>query len=476
MAGVNLEILCWNVRGLNNVARRETVLETIATTSCHLVCLQETKLILVDQFLAASLGGPKLDMFCFKPAGGFSGTCGGILILWNSDFMELVNCTQGEYHILAHVQMKESNVAFLLTMVYGPARNGNKVAFLRELQDLKPQLGTSWLILGDFNCIYKARDKNNNRLNMRLMNQFRQAIDECELKELHLQNRKFTWSNERQRPMLVRLDRIFCNGEWEDLFGSHGLQALSSSLSDHCPLLLSNQTSPRRPHSFQFENFWERVLGFKQVVQTAWMAPSVHHEPFHRLYHKLQNTAVALHEWNDKIIPDARLYLHMALEVVLRLDLAQENRQLSPAESSLRNKLKQRIIGLAVVERARRRQNSRLTTLKLGDANTRFFSSEQVLEGARISSKNLRKSMVGLSRMRTSLWRSKVFSKALCNVLNLGKWRLIMASSTLSDIICPPLTCLLLKQKFKKLLTFCRLIRLLGQMVLRRPSLNLVRT
>jgi hypothetical protein len=50
----------------------------------------------------------------------------------------------------------------------------------------------------------------------------------------------------------------------------------------------------------------------------------------------------------------------------------------------------------------------------------------------------------------TSLWRSKVFSKALCNVLNLGKWRLIMESSTLNDTIYPPLTCLLLKQKLKK--------------------------
>jgi hypothetical protein len=93
MTGVNLEILCWNVRGLNNVARRETVRETIATTTFHLVCLQETKLIFVDQFLVASLGGPKLDMFCFKPASGFSGTRGGILFLWNNDFMELVNYT-----------------------------------------------------------------------------------------------------------------------------------------------------------------------------------------------------------------------------------------------------------------------------------------------------------------------------------------------------------------------------------------------
>jgi exonuclease III len=207
MAGVNLEILCWNVCGLNNVARRETVHETIATTTCHLVCLQETKLIFVDQFLAASLGGPKLDMFYFKPVGGFSGTRGGIF-LWNGDFMELVNYTKGEYHISSHVHMKESNVAFLLTMVYGPTRNGNKTVFLHELQDLKPQLGTPWLILGDFNCIYKARDKNNNHLNLWLMNQFRQVIDECELKELHLQNRKFTWSNEMGRPTLVRLDRI----------------------------------------------------------------------------------------------------------------------------------------------------------------------------------------------------------------------------------------------------------------------------
>ena len=32
--------------------------------------------------------------------------------------------------------------------------------------------------------------------------------------------------------------------------------------------------------------------------------------------------------------------LHMALEVILRLDVAQENRSLSPAELDLRTKLK----------------------------------------------------------------------------------------------------------------------------------------
>jgi hypothetical protein len=34
--------------------------------------------------------------------------------------------------------------------------------------------------------IYKARDKNNHNLNLRLMSRFRRTLDSCELKELSL--------------------------------------------------------------------------------------------------------------------------------------------------------------------------------------------------------------------------------------------------------------------------------------------------
>jgi hypothetical protein len=78
---------------------------------------------------------------------------------------------------------------------------------------MKPQDDTKWLILGDFNLIliYKARDKNNRNLNLRSMRAFHRAIEFCELKEMRLQNRKYTWSNERRRPTLSHLDRVFCN-------------------------------------------------------------------------------------------------------------------------------------------------------------------------------------------------------------------------------------------------------------------------
>jgi len=63
----------------------------------------------------------------------------------------------------------------------------------------------------------------------------------------------------------------------------------------------------------------------------------------------------------------------MALDVILQLDKAQENRVLTPDELELRKKLKQRVLGLSVLERARKRQASRITNIKLGDANTKYF-------------------------------------------------------------------------------------------------------
>ena len=181
MTTTNLEILCWNVRGLNRRARRDTVRETITTTSCHLACLQETKLHDIDQFMASHLGGHRLNKYAFKPAGGLSGTRGGILLLWNDDYLDISNIFIGEFHVSATVSTTETSSTFVLTVVYGPTLSSRKQAFLHELQQLKPQPRVQWLLLGDFNMIYKASDKNNNRLNTRLMRCFREALDDCDL-------------------------------------------------------------------------------------------------------------------------------------------------------------------------------------------------------------------------------------------------------------------------------------------------------
>ena len=63
----------------------------------------------------------------------------------------------------------------------------------------------------------------------------------------------------------------------------------------------------------------------------------------------------------------------MARELVLRLNIAQERRQLSDEELGLRKRMKMRCLGLSSLERSMTRQRSHIRQLSDGDANTAYF-------------------------------------------------------------------------------------------------------
>jgi exonuclease III len=126
MTASKINILCWNVRGLNRPARRDAIHELLAATLCHVACLQETKLNTIDQFTASYLGGHRLKNFAYKPAGGPSETRGGILLLWNDNYVDPRDIVIQEFHISATVISRENSNSFLLTVVYWPSRYTRK--------------------------------------------------------------------------------------------------------------------------------------------------------------------------------------------------------------------------------------------------------------------------------------------------------------------------------------------------------------
>jgi hypothetical protein len=66
----------------------------------------------------------------------------------------------------------------------------------------------------------------------------------------------------------------------------------------------------------------------------------------------------------------------MAKEILHRLEIEQDSRQLTKNEEWLRKKLKLHCLGLAPLERTIARLRSRILSLKERDANTSFFHQQ----------------------------------------------------------------------------------------------------
>jgi len=251
MSQKNCCVLCWNVRGLNDGVKRASVRNLISASNATIVCLQETKIESWTQSLLVETVGPVLARNCsFLPS---IGAAGGILMAMSDQFFSMSPLQTTNHSVSAEITMLEENVTWCLTGVYGPQNDQEKIAFLQEITDLRQHIRTAWLIIGDFNLIYRAEDKNNDRVNIRMLNRFKNTIDNWQLAPLELKGRRFTWCNDQQNPTMTKIDHFLASIEWLEIFPRTDLQALASLGSDHCPLFLQGDTDFDFYRGFCFE-------------------------------------------------------------------------------------------------------------------------------------------------------------------------------------------------------------------------------
>jgi hypothetical protein len=166
--------------------------------------------------------------------------------------------------------------------------------------------------------------------------------------------RKFTWTNNQVPPTLTRIDRAFLSPSLEDMYTNLILQPLSSSISDHYPLLLMPLYTPKAQPIFKFEAFWPNLPGFLCYVQQAWGTQIPHNQnPLGVLHIKLSRTVKALKKWSRSLIPQGKMALTICREVINQLDRVQENRSLTEPEQNMTRGLKARILGLSAIQRSR---------------------------------------------------------------------------------------------------------------------------
>jgi exonuclease III len=128
------------------------------------------------------------------------------------------------------------------------------------------------VVLGDFNLIRGAQDKNNSNINWPLVIAFNDTIARLALREVARSGARFTWSNRQRNPIRCVLDRVLVSPEWELQFPLLSLRATTSLGSDHAPLVLdSGVVLPRKHPRFFFESSWFEIPAFKEMVINRWL-------------------------------------------------------------------------------------------------------------------------------------------------------------------------------------------------------------
>lgn len=274
MIAKKLRILSWNVRGLGNDEKCGVVRNIIRKTRCDVVALQETKGNRVD-FTYVSRFLPSYFSYdvVFNLA---NGSKGGTLIAWTRSFT-LVS-SWSTYHTVS-VMLKHSftgNV-FIITNAYGPAEDGEKRAFIKELRQIATLINRPWALMGDFNLIRWLVDRSTGARCFDLMELFNEFISDFALMDVPVQNRNFTWTNKRPQPTMSKLDRVFMSTDWSTKYPIITLEALEIIISDHAPLVLTCKGIQQRKRRFQLEPFWFGYRTPRAIIQRLWDVEGASH-------------------------------------------------------------------------------------------------------------------------------------------------------------------------------------------------------
>ncbi|XP_071727736.1 uncharacterized protein [Rutidosis leptorrhynchoides] len=222
-----------------------------------ILALQETKCHnLVDNWIFRLWGSND----CGYVQKEMVGKSGGQLLIWDKNIFEVSSELIGDFFIAIRGKWKQSGNESIIVNVYGPHDDANKCKFWDSLNKILCIDGVSWVICGDFN---EVRDKSE-RLNCEFFDnwakRFNEFINRNSLVDIPLGGRKFTRVSDDGLKM-SKLDRFLVSDDFLSFWNDLKVVALDRSVSDHCPILMSDGEVDFGPKPFKIYDDWFGVEG-----------------------------------------------------------------------------------------------------------------------------------------------------------------------------------------------------------------------
>ena len=310
---MNLKLLSWNVRGVNESTKRKVIKLIIRKQKVDLFYIQETKIQAMTDRVVRSLGsGRFLDWKALNSCG----SAGGILICWDKRALDLLEWEEGQFSLSCRFRIVENGVIWAFTGVYGPFTRFERECLWEEVGAIRGIWEGPWCLGGDFNITLAQCERSKQGRITSAMRRFAEVVDELGLVDLQLHGGAFTWSGGMKSLSRARLDRFLVSPYWLDQFGRVSQRRLPRPTSDHFPILLEGGSLRRGPAPFRFENMWFKVEGFKDLIRNWWRGIEVSGSANFRLSAKLKELKQKLKVWNREVFENLECNKEAALHQV----------------------------------------------------------------------------------------------------------------------------------------------------------------
>ena len=184
------------MRGLNDGAKRLCVSNLLHTWKADIVCLQKTKLDVVERAMVRSLWRCRyVDSLCLNS----KGASGGIIIMWDTRVVEKVEEAVGHYSVSCKFKVVSSGLVWGFSGVYGPLRAVERRLMWEELEGVGAWWDVPWRVGGDFNTVRYPSERVGSSSFSPSMQDFLEFISSMGFIDLPLEGGSMTWSNCRSK-------------------------------------------------------------------------------------------------------------------------------------------------------------------------------------------------------------------------------------------------------------------------------------
>ncbi|XP_062099934.1 uncharacterized protein LOC133805796 [Humulus lupulus] len=293
-------ILSWNLRGLNSINKQISVQDVCRRNKIGIGGLLETKMRgnKIGEFMEHKLpnwefySSPKIE--------------GRLLIIWRKGIVRMSVLEESPQTVHCQVNLVGQRGMFYVTFVYGYNVLENRRSLWHDLTRIS-LLVKAWIVLGDFNAPFSGLDRSGGKpiAGVELTDPVGWLV-EAKMEAMKSSGSYFTWTNNQDGSARIysKIDHVFMNEDWLDMFPQSLVVFSWEVVSDHCSCVVSNiPMEAMGIKLFRFFNFWTGHSSFKQVVLSSWRVP-IRASGLRAIYLRLVRLKHRLKKFNRDYIGD----------------------------------------------------------------------------------------------------------------------------------------------------------------------------